>query len=68
MFSDEFLEKVLANKLMRLMPICYQSASIKAFEIILAEVMEDDDNATISELYVSKPEYDAVSTTISADE
>lgn len=53
MFNDETLEKFFAHPDMVKIPIGCQSTAVHAFEEILEDIMEENQYATISELFVS---------------
>lgn len=52
MFSEVFIDLILDNKIMRIMPEPYQHASVIVFETVLEQILEENKDATISELYV----------------
>lgn len=51
MFSDEFLEKIFAEKEMQTIPIGCQSTAICVFEKVIEDLREENKYATISELF-----------------
>ena len=50
MISDELLERILASKEMRVVPIGFQSIIIKVISDILHDIEREKPYATVSEL------------------
>ena len=50
MISDELLERILASKEMRVVPIGFQSIIIKVISDILYDIERENPYATVSEL------------------
>lgn len=53
MLKDEILERIFAHKHIRYVPIGCQATMINIFTDVLAEIVEEDNNATVSELFTS---------------
>lgn len=50
MFSDEILERIFANKDMRMVPIGCQSTAVSAIERVLEEIKEENPYAALSDI------------------
>lgn len=50
-FTEDFLFKIFANDEMRKIPCGAQSTAIHAMETLLADILKENEYATISELF-----------------
>lgn len=53
MFNDAILEKIFAHKEMQKIPVGCQSTAVHVFEEILEDVMEENPDGKLSELFIS---------------
>lgn len=56
MLKDEVLEKIFANKEMKIIPLGCQSTAVNALEQVLEELKEENSYAGLSELFSTTDE------------